>query len=103
MLEALRLTHTESRILTRLVAQGCLSREQAAAITGSVQAHINNLRKKLINCGIAIVGITGFGWELRKADLEKARTLLTAPPTRLIRTGPTEPTKSAWCKIPPAG
>jgi hypothetical protein len=77
MPEALRLTHTESRILARLVAQGCLSREQATVITGSAQVHINNLRKKLRARGFALVGINGFGWELRKRDREKVRTLLT--------------------------
>jgi hypothetical protein len=95
----LGLNHTEERIIARLISQGCLSREQICALAtrahqsiklGSVNAIINNLRKKLRACGIEVRTVFGFGFELHPRDRAKIVALIgPREPTNPIRTSPT--------------
>jgi hypothetical protein len=77
----LELNHTEERILARLAQQGCLSTEQACVITGSVQVHINNLRKKLSHYGIGVLTSYKFGWEMDRKSRAKVLQLLARTET----------------------
>jgi hypothetical protein len=74
----LELNHTEALILMRLVKQGCLSKEQACAITArNNQPVMTGLRKKLRACGVALTTVYQFGWEICRKDRETIRELLT--------------------------
>jgi DNA-binding transcriptional ArsR family regulator len=100
----LELSHNEERILARLARQGCLSKEQACAITArNTQPIVTSLRKKLFARGVALLTSYKFGWELSQKDREKVRELLAAhstkaKPTRPIKTSPTGATEAAGAK-----
>jgi hypothetical protein len=101
---ALELTSTEKQILVRLARQGCLSTEQACVITGSVQVHINNLRKKLSHYGIEVLTSYKFGWEMDRKSRAKVLELLARPkPTSPIRTSPTGAAEATGANFRTAG
>ena len=98
--QPLRLSHNEEQLLARLVRQGCLSREQVCGIAmranrpvaiGSVNTMVAGLRRKLRAFGIELVGMSGFGWELRRENREKIRELLARATPGRAAGDPLEP------------